>query len=258
MHVDAPARTVAAALAEPRLLRRAGLPVRAEVPQLATGGELRIGPVRMAVTRADERGLRLAGPWVELVADVEPAGAGARLAVRSTPRLRAVTAWAAAVRDRAGRLAAAPVVVGAVIVRDGTVLAAQRDRPAATAGRWEFPGGKVEPGESEQAALVRECVEELGAEVLVGERVGPDLVLPSGWLLRLRLATLAPGALPVAGEHRALRWVPGECLADLDWLPADRIVLPGLADLLSPGRPAAGPRRGGGGRGLWPWPRPAP
>lgn len=247
MHVGAPARTVAAVAAEPWLLRRAGLPLRADVPQLTTGDESRVGPVRVTVTRADERGLRLAGPWVELVAAVEPAGAGARLDVRSTPRLRAVSAWAALVRERAERLATVPVVVGAVIVRDGTVLAAQRDRPAATAGRWEFPGGKVEPGESEPAALARECAEELDADVLVGDRLGPDLVLAGGWLLRLYLATLAPGARPVAGEHRALRWVPGERLADVDWLDADRVVLPGLARVLEPaglsrGRSGAGPR----------------
>ena len=53
-------------------------------------------------------------------------------------------------------------VVGAAIVRDGRVLAARRTTPAAAAGRWEFPGGKVEPGETPDAALVREVAEELG------------------------------------------------------------------------------------------------
>ena len=58
-------------------------------------------------------------------------------------------------------------VVGAAIVRDGRVLAARRTTPASAAGRWEFPGGKVEPGETPDAALVREVAEELGCTIAV-------------------------------------------------------------------------------------------
>jgi 8-oxo-dGTP diphosphatase len=72
--------------------------------------------------------------------------------------------------------------------------------------------------------------------VLVDDRLGPDLVLANGWVLRLYLARPAPGTEPVASEHRALRWVAADQLADVDWLPADRIVLPGLRAALSPGR----------------------
>ena len=136
-------------------------------------------------------------------------------------------------RRRSEQLATAPVVVGAV-VRDGkTVLAAQRARPPALAGRWEFPGGRVEAGEDERAALARECREELTADVVVGERLGPDLVLVNGWVLRLYLAELAPGAQPVAVEHRAIRWVSADELGDLDWLDADRIVLPIVVEALA-------------------------
>lgn len=233
--VAAPARTVAAALAEPWLLRDV---LGARVPrreQVLPGDVIVVRGLRLRVARADERGLELAGPFrvrltVSTVDGVTMLGTDLRWAPRLTGALLA------AVRDRAEQLAAAPVVVGAAIVRDGTVLAAQRDKPASTAGRWEFPGGKVEPGEDERAALVRECREELAAEVVVGGRLGPDLVLASGWLLRLYLARLAPGARPVAGEHRAVRWVPAGGLAGLDWLDADRVVLPGLAALLSPDR----------------------
>lgn len=59
------------------------------------------------------------------------------------------------------------VVVGAAIVRDGCVLAARRTTPPEAAGRWEFPGGKVEAGESASAALVREIAEELGCTIEV-------------------------------------------------------------------------------------------
>ena len=68
-------------------------------------------------------------------------------------------------------------------------------------------------GEDERAALVRECREELGAGIVVGGRLGPDLVLANGWVLRLYLAGLEPGAEPVAGEHRAIRWLPADRLA---------------------------------------------
>lgn len=239
--VAAPARTVAAALAEPWLLRRAltDAGFGAVLPrsdQLCVGDEVVVRvfglPYRLRVDRADERGLCLTGVGnrVRVHATVEPTAEGTLLTcgvggTRARRVSRLVRRLLVAVRDRAAQLADAPVVVGAVI-RDGdTVLAAQRDRPPAAAGRWEFPGGKVERDEDERVALVRECAEELAADVLVDERIGPDLVLANGWVLRLYTARLAPGARPVAGEHRALRWVPTDRLADLDWLDPDRVAL---------------------------------
>ena len=79
------------------------------------------------------------------------------------------------------------IVVGAAIVHDGRLLAARRSAPADLAGGWELPGGKVEPGESEADALVRECREELGVAVVVGERV------PGEWPLRDDLVLVEPG-----------------------------------------------------------------
>jgi 8-oxo-dGTP diphosphatase len=128
-----------------------------------------------------------------------------------------------------------PVVVGAAIVRDGTVLAARRAAPPELAGRWELPGGQVEADESEVAALRRECREELGASIRVGARLGPDLRLSptSGRLLRVYLAALEPGsAEPAALEHAELRWVGPVELDGLDWLDADRALLPDLAAAL--------------------------
>src|SRR3954470_21931599 len=72
------------------------------------------------------------------------------------------------------------VIVAAAIVTDGRVLACERSAPPEVAGRWEFPGGKVEPGETDQQALVRECAEELGVRVEVGGRVGRDGSLAHG------------------------------------------------------------------------------
>ena len=106
------------------------------------------------------------------------------------------------------------VVVGAAIVREGRVLAARRSSPAALAGGWEFPGGKVEPGETERQALVRECVEELGVRVRLGERVGPDTELPAGRTLKVWLAAIEPANRSGGGtdpqalqEHDELRWL---------------------------------------------------
>lgn len=115
------------------------------------------------------------------------------------------------------------VVVGAAVLRNGRVLAAQRARPEALRGRWEFPGGKTDPGETPEAALVRECREELGAHVRPLERVGPDVPLPAAGpraVLRLWTAELVEGD-PRPLEHLALRWLSAGELLTVDWLPAD-------------------------------------
>jgi 8-oxo-dGTP diphosphatase len=109
-------------------------------------------------------------------------------------------------------------IVAAALMRDGRVLAAQRNHPPEMAGKWEFPGGKVERGETPQAALIRECAEELGTQIVVG----PELArqdLETGALLILFAARLTAAATdPVALEHRELGWFGSEQLIDLDWL----------------------------------------
>jgi signal transduction histidine kinase/8-oxo-dGTP pyrophosphatase MutT (NUDIX family) len=127
----------------------------------------------------------------------------------------------------------APLVVAAAVVRDARVLAQRRAFPPETAGRWELPGGRVEPGESAADALIRECREELAVDVVPGEQLGPDVPLPGGCTLRVHVARLAqPDATPIPVEHAALRWADLTELAELDWLEADRVVLPDLAALL--------------------------
>jgi 8-oxo-dGTP diphosphatase len=128
------------------------------------------------------------------------------------------------------------VVVGAAIVRAGRLLAQCRAAPAALAGRWELPGGRVEPGESDAEALRRECSEELGALIAVAERIGPDVALSSSSVLRIYAARLVSGSpRPHPVEHAELRWVGVAELSALDWLDADRALLPQLAELLSSG-----------------------
>ena len=113
-------------------------------------------------------------------------------------------------------------VVAAALTRDRQVLAAQRSHPAELAGRWEFPGGKVEKGETLAAALARECQEELGIDVLVGSELD-RAILGDGAALVLFQVTLAPGSPePRRIEHEALAWLAPEGLAQLDWLPANR------------------------------------
>jgi 8-oxo-dGTP diphosphatase len=131
------------------------------------------------------------------------------------------------------------VVVGVAVIRDGRVLAALRTGPAVG---WEFPGGKVEPGESDQDAGARELKEELGLEVILGEPLGIGAGRPRGievpigdkYLLRVYSAELVAGE-PVLHEHTATRWVGAAELDGLGWLPADRPFLSALRARMPPG-----------------------
>lgn len=125
------------------------------------------------------------------------------------------------------------VIVGAAIISQGRVLACQRAEPPETAGRWEFPGGKVEPGEEETTALIRECREELDVQIEPAGRVGDDIGLGNGKaLLRVYLARLVGESQPKALEHAALRWLGVDELATVPWLPADAPIVAALAPFL--------------------------
>ncbi len=129
-----------------------------------------------------------------------------------------------------------PLVVAAAIVAGDPprLLAAQRSGPPALAGRWELLGGKVEPGEEERDALVREVREEIGMAVRVGDRVGEDLPIGEGYgVLRVYAATPLPGPVPHPFEHRALRWLAAGHVGDVDWLDSNLPLLSTLEALLS-------------------------
>jgi 8-oxo-dGTP diphosphatase len=123
------------------------------------------------------------------------------------------------------------VVVGAAIVRDGRVLAARRTAPASAAGRWELPGGKVEPGETDAESLRREIVEELGVEITVARWLAGEQPIGERYVLRVAVASLDAGE-PVPTEHDLLRWLAADELGDVDWLDSDRPFLSELSTLL--------------------------
>jgi 8-oxo-dGTP diphosphatase len=131
-------------------------------------------------------------------------------------------------------------VVAAAVIHQGRLLVAQRGPGQSQAGRWELPGGKVEPGETDAEALVRELMEELGIEVVAG----PHLAESPFTVGDRRLRLVAMAARWVAGdlrpvEHAALSWVDAAGLWALDWCPADLPLLPAvLAQLDSADRSA--------------------
>jgi mutator protein MutT len=113
-------------------------------------------------------------------------------------------------------------VAAAIIEKDGLVLAARRKPGGHMAGLWEFPGGKIEPGETPQQCLIRELQEEFTITASVGQMVGESVYHYQSTSIRL----LAYRAVHVAGEfelldHDKLIWLVPEQLDQLEWAPAD-------------------------------------
>ena len=132
------------------------------------------------------------------------------------------------------------VVVGAVIVRAGRVLAARRTRPAELAGYWEFPGGKTEDGEDPRDALIREISEELAASIEVFDEVrgsGAPWPISDTYVLRLYLASVARGEPRPGADHDLLRWLAADELESVDWLSSDRLALPAVRSTLKSSTP---------------------
>lgn len=112
------------------------------------------------------------------------------------------------------------VVAGAVYDR-GRLLAARRSAPPELAGRWELPGGKVEPGEGPREALVRELREELGIEAEPGERVPGAWPLGRGYVLHVWTARVLSGEPRPLQDHDELRWLTRAEWDTVDWLEQD-------------------------------------
>ena len=115
------------------------------------------------------------------------------------------------------------VVVGAALLDGGRLLAARRSAPADLAGRWELPGGKVEPGERPEDALVRELREELGIEAEAVGRVPGQWPLRAPYVLQVWTARLRPGSpepRPLQ-DHDELRWLNPGRIWEVDWLDQD-------------------------------------
>ncbi len=119
----------------------------------------------------------------------------------------------------------APIlVVCAVIGQNGLILCAQRSESMALPLKWEFPGGKIEPGEAEEPALKREIQEELNVDIEILERLPEhDYAYTPEKIIRLipYRCTLATGSTLHAREHAELRWVSKSDLLSLDWAAAD-------------------------------------
>ena len=114
-------------------------------------------------------------------------------------------------------------VVAAVIVRNEEVLICQRKRGSRHALKWEFPGGKVEPGERFPDALARELREELEIEAKIGDQIGRhEVQYPNGPKIRLHFFRVTEfTGEPVNTEFEQILWVPRQRLPDYDFLDGD-------------------------------------
>ncbi|MFD9289086.1 (deoxy)nucleoside triphosphate pyrophosphohydrolase [Streptomyces sp. NPDC060030] len=114
------------------------------------------------------------------------------------------------------------VVVAGAVCDGGRLLAARRSAPPELAGRWELPGGKLEPGESGEQALVRELREELGVEAEPQERIPGEWPLKPGLVLRVWTVRLLSGVPSPLEDHDELRWLTPDETDTVDWLDQDR------------------------------------
>lgn len=116
-------------------------------------------------------------------------------------------------------------VVAAIIQRDGAYFATQRGY-GEFEGMWEFPGGKIEHGESREVALRREILEELGIDIIIENLLcTTEYDYPSFHLtMHCYLCNVASGDIELR-EHKSARWLTAETLDSVEWLPADKEVI---------------------------------
>ena len=121
-------------------------------------------------------------------------------------------------------------VVAAVIFKDGKVFATQRGYGDYKDG-WEFPGGKVEPGETAQQALVREIKEELDTDIAVGDYLTTiEYDYPTFHLSMQCFWCRIVDGTPVLKEHEAARWLDVDHIDSVEWLPADLTIIDLIKD----------------------------
>jgi 8-oxo-dGTP diphosphatase len=124
------------------------------------------------------------------------------------------------------------VVCGIIKSPNGKILACRRGLNRHLGGLWEFPGGKVDPGETPQEALARELLEELGITVSVGEPLTAVVEWTDG-AVSIRLSGFFCEIIqgePVAHEHEEIRWCEAADLRGLEWANADIPLVDELAD----------------------------
>lgn len=133
------------------------------------------------------------------------------------------------------------LVVGGVIIDRSAavprVLAARRSGPLSLAGRWEFPGGKVESDESPEIALARELQEELSVRIAVDSEIlpsrGDTWPISEHFVMRLFVCTIKSGGLKAGDSHDELRWLSPDEINQVRWLDSDTHALDSVERLLS-------------------------
>lgn len=122
-------------------------------------------------------------------------------------------------------------VTAAVFIKDGRFMICRRPPNKGNALKWEFPGGKTEPGETLEECLKRECMEELGIEISVGREICateyeyPDIKV----MVHFMLSDITGGTLQLK-EHVDLKWITGDEIPDFEFCPADKDIIKILAE----------------------------
>lgn len=134
--------------------------------------------------------------------------------------------------------------VVAAVITDGTRVYATQRGYGEQKGGWEFPGGKIEAGETPEAALRREILEELQTEIAVGTYLGTVEYDYSAFHLSMAcyICQVAAGHLTLV-EHMAAKWLTADTMESVDWLPADKVVVEWVRTYM--GWEAAEPRHEG-------------